>query len=265
MAEESRAASRIDQLEKNAAVGQLSSIFAHEMNVPLGSLRNTAHGIRVSLEEAYDEANPETLELLFEIDERLKSMEDEIQRAADIVTRVRGYAKNKHAEPKPIEVNGIIRRVITEYCQRRGIESGIEFHRTETAITVFADPVEFELIILNLLKNAYEAAAKEPSPRVTVTVTPDSEGVRITVTDNGPEVDDGVLSAMNGGKSETDKTDGLGLGLRIVTSLVERYSGQIRFRKILPSGLEAEVFFPTGSARIPREQTPRPHTETGRH
>ena len=90
-------------------------------------------------------------------------------------------------------------------------------------VLILWNPLEFELSLTNLMKNAAEACVAVQSPQVTVSVTPYEHTVEFTVADNGPDDRQAMKNAA--GALQSGKENGLGLGLLIVRTLVEKASG----------------------------------------
>ncbi|MGN1150216.1 MAG: ATP-binding protein, partial [Sutterella sp.] len=118
---------------------------------------------------------------------------------------------------------------------------------------VFADPLEIELVALNLIKNALQALSAEGSGgKVHVTLGEEGERAALTVSDNGSGVtEDTVRRLMT--SLESTKAEGLGLGLSIVRGILEAYGGKLTFAKREEGGLIARVTFPVWRDAAGRE------------
>ena len=108
---------------------------------------------------------------------------------------------------------------------------------------VEADPLEIELLILNLLKNAADATAGEALPAIELRLARRGQRWWLGVADNGPALDDvqmaGLFTPLN-----TKKPDGLGLGLAIAARIAEAHGGRLDARRRLPQGLEVGFDLP---------------------
>lgn len=244
--ENQKKAARIDELQKTAAVGQLSSIFAHEMNAPLGTLRSTVHGMRVAIENSFDLKEDQMRDQLFEFDEKLGGLEQQIERASGIVERARSYARNKYAERKLIKAVELVERVAQDYQQRQDVQCCILIEISGKDKMMRADPLEIELIVLNLVKNAAQAAASNAQSTIQIRAAINRDLFELIVSDNGTELTDELLAQFADRSLKSSKADGLGLGVGIVCSLVERYAGSIAFARSPAGGLEVRVKIPTG-------------------
>ena len=105
-------------------------------------------------------------------------------------------------------------------------------------------PMEIELMLLNLLKNAADACFGVTKPVICCRVFSTADGNGFSVTDNGPAVSDATLEEMRAFAAPTSKTTGLGLGLGIVKSLAESHLARIEFERAPQGGMTVTVVFP---------------------
>ena len=108
---------------------------------------------------------------------------------------------------------------------------------------VTADPLEMELVALNLMKNALEAPdAAGGAGEVVVTLFEEDERAIITVADDGGGTRE-TVERLNRGLGST-KAEGLGLGLSMVRGILEAYGGRLAFSARRQGGLVARVTVP---------------------
>ena len=121
---------------------------------------------------------------------------------------------------------------------------------SKNSLYCLIDPLDFELIIINLLRNAYEAVQSAGTkPVIYIEVSSLGDYISIAVEDNGLPVSESLLASL--GKEPTStKAEGLGLGLTIVTSLVENFGGNITFTHSLTGGLKVIVKLPAVKGKI---------------
>lgn len=223
---------RLTNLERAGVISQLSSMIAHELKQPLASISNYASG----LEERWRRAGgpPGRLEQM-----AVDSIRDEAGRAAQIVDRVRAYAKNQVGPMGLVDFSETVKKAIRTYERNAAapVELGSEI---EAGITVLGHGLELELLALNLIRNAGQAAAKQPHPSVTVILRRDGPKAELQVLDNGPRVSDSDLRRLTE-ISESVKPGGLGLGLAIVRDIADRHGASLRFERMDPCGLRVTV------------------------
>lgn len=113
------------------------------------------------------------------------------------------------------------------------------------------DELEIQLILINVVKNACEAALQANVPAVIVKCGRSNSGCDdfvIRVSDNGPAIKDETFFAM-GVPLVTTKPTGLGLGLVIVKGLLERYRGTLGFERNELNGISAVITLPLSSVK----------------
>lgn len=232
-------------LERNTMVSQLSSMLAHELHQPLAAIRLYARG----LVKLVTRTNPSP-----EVTEAADAIADEATRAKEIVERVRAYARNRRAQRVPTALSDILQNAVSHF--QSGAKAPVPLTITgDKNVTVSVSALEIELVIVNLLKNAREAAMKGPSPKISIAVRHDGRRVEIDVRDNGPVVTKETLERLTMPVS-SEKPEGLGLGLGIARGILEQHAGTLRFRSNAPEpGLTASVSLPL-PAKTPISEDP---------
>lgn len=239
---------RLERLERTGAITQMSYVVAHELRQPLAAIINFTHGIS-RLADA--EGMPDK-ELIMEGAERIGA---QARLAEAIVQKVRSYSKRPAAARVLLDLAASAEKALeTLLATKNDWQAGhirVERRFSSTPVLIFGDPLEMELIAINLIKNALEAADSDADGWVRLTVKPDFSGevsyARLIV-ENGPN---GKLTPqtrarlesfgqqdpleMLSSETRSTKPEGLGLGLEIVRTLLARYGGQLRF-EVLANG-----------------------------
>lgn len=248
---------RLDQLQRAGAVGQISSIVAHEMKQPLAVIQNLSRGTIRMIED-----EPETLE---EVSQAVESINEEAGRAAAIIDRVRTYSQGRSAR-RDVEFSDALRDAITQFrATHRGRLARIVLGKIDRG-TVRIDPLDLELIIVNLLSNAVDAAKDVEDPRVFVELrriaqsASTGEALELRVTDNGPRLPNAAFEALGSRLLKSSKAGGLGLGLSIVRTLAENCVGRLSFERSDGDGITAVVVLPVVSGK----QAAAPNAQEGR-
>ncbi len=202
-------------------MGTLAASIAHEINQPLASMVSHAGaGLRWLKRESPD------------ISEAILGLES-IQKvglgAAEIVRALRALAKQAPAELKPILMDQLITTVLrlTE-AEILEHEVRVSTHLAVDPTPVFADPVQLQQVILNLVTNAVDAMTQVPVDRRELTITSRLEDMHIVVAvrDNGsgisPDAQKRIFEAFY-----TTKSKGMGMGLAICRSIMQAHSGSL--------------------------------------
>ena len=233
---------RLSQLERAGIVSELSSMIAHELRQPVAALVNYADGLQLYLGGKGKGKDPM-------IDEATREIAKEAERVSEIVERVRRYAKQKSQVHAPIDLCEVTKRAFTTFrssTDQTGVRITSEF--VESA-PIEGDPLELELLIVNLLKNALHAAQKSPEGKGRISIRLFADGVLsddprwiLEIRDNGAPVSDEAFKNLAHPIS-SDKLEGLGLGLSICRVIAERHAAKLLFRRLEPCGLCAALSF----------------------
>ena len=226
--------SKLAQTEKMAALGQLVSGIAHELNNPLTSIMGYA---QLALGRAPGTLNNE-VQMIFA----------QAERARRIVKNLLFFARQAQPERTRVDLNEIVERTVA----LRGYELKIEniAIRCELAADLpatLADPHQLQQVVLNLLVNA-EQAILESRGRGSIqlrTRKGAESGLLIEVTDDGPGIPAEIVSRIFD-PFFTTKPPGLGtgLGLSIVYGIVEQHGGDVAFENLPGGGAKFTVEIP---------------------
>jgi len=223
-----------------ALLGELATTISHELRQPLAAIRmNAQAGARaVRSRDALGEED----RALF--DEIFRAIADDNALASDIITRVRALVRSEALPDQPVDLNEVCRasaRLLQYDALTR--RADIILSLDPQLATVVGDPIQLQQIVLNLLLNGLEACAARTTPRVEVfTINHDSE-IEVLVRDNGPGLPEGVRIHLFE-SFFTTKPQGLGLGLAIVHSIVERHHGRILAENNEEGGAAFRVVLP---------------------
>ena len=202
--------------EKMAAVGQLVSGVAHEVNNPLTAILGFAD---LLLE------NPDLPETARK---DLRVILQEAQRTKQIVQNLLSFARQMPPQRNPLQLNSILRRTI----QLRSYDftsHGVDVveHLEEGLPDVVGDAHQLQQVFLNILNNAYDAVHEVGrSARIEITSTKVEDFVEVSFSDNGngishpDKIFDPFFTTKEVGK-------GTGLGLSICYGIVKEHGGEI--------------------------------------
>jgi PAS domain S-box-containing protein len=224
MAEEAldRARAELAHVARVTAVSAFTASIAHEVNQPLsGIITNAGTCLRMLA------ADPPDLDGARETAKR--TLRDG-NRASDVITRLRALFSRREFTLEPLDINEIAQEVVAlslSELQRNRMVLRSEFAADLPPIT--GDRIQLQQVILNLLRNASDAMLNvDDRPRHLLIAT-DREAdnrVRLTVRDAGVGVDtqnmDKLFDAFY-----TTKTDGMGIGLSVSRSIIERHHGRL--------------------------------------
>jgi signal transduction histidine kinase len=217
--QERRLQEQLTRSEKLAVIGELAATVAHEVNNPLDGLQNCSRIIRKRVD-----ADPRVNRLL-------DLMDSGLYRIEMIVRRLLTFARGGVTRLAPVRLDEVVTEA-TLFVQPRMDRQNVEF------VTEFADPPVIAMadrhqlcqVMINLLLNALDAIAE--GGRLTIGVQPDPDDaayVRLSVTDNGDGIPPEHLPRIFEPFYTTKKQGaGTGLGLAVVTQLVEAHHGTVQ-------------------------------------
>ena len=229
------AAERISALQRTGLIGRISSMIAHELRQPLAALALYGKSLRKLLER--EKASPQDLTVL-------SRLMKQTERINAIVDNVRAYAKISEVKRSPTDLRNVIQHAAAAWRAAGRADTVTLTLTAPSPVWVKVSALEWELVVLNLLKNASEALAGRKDGQINVTLyEKDDGGVRLNVSDNGPGLTEEKL-ALLGEPVESAKATGLGLGLSIVKGIVENHASRIRFFNHPLGGFAVEIDLP---------------------
>jgi PAS domain S-box-containing protein len=205
-----------------ATMGQLAASIAHEVNQPIGAVRNNAHAaLRFLAAEPPD---------LAEVREALECVVSETYRAGDILGGIRDQIKKAPPRKEHVDLSEAIQEVIA--LVRGELSKHLVSVQTRLApglSPVQGDRVQLQQVMLNLIVNAIEAMASiddDARELLVSTETSPTEGLLVAVVDSGP----GVAPEDRERIFEsffTTKAAGVGIGLSICRSIIDAHGGRL--------------------------------------
>jgi len=211
---------RMARAAQVATVGELAGSIAHEVNQPLAAVVANGHACVRWLS-----ASPPNVPKAVEAAERIvKDGKD----AGEVVRRVRALFKRTAVEKVRLdlgEVIGEVLYVLDSYPARKNVSLKVVLD--PDLPPVFADRVQLQQLVLNLMLNALEALepvsgrVKQLSVR---SKCAESHEAMIQISDNGIGLDDPVAAFE---PFVTTKPEGMGLGLAICRSIVAAHDGRL--------------------------------------
>ena len=221
--------------ERLAALGQLSAGLAHEIRNPLGVIKGSAE----LLTQKLTSADPLAQELAGYI-------YTEVNRVSALVGRFLDFARPSQLDLQPVELGGLLERCIkTVADQGACAQVKIERDFTPGLPQVMLDQDLCDQVFTNLLMNACEAMGAQGGELKVRLRRADQETVAVEVEDSGP----GVAPEMKEqifNPFVTTKKSGVGLGLAIVSKIVDAHGGTVKLVSPPNHGACFRVTFPVG-------------------
>src|SRR5216110_2888407 len=216
------------QSEKLAAVGQLVSGVAHELNNPLTSIAGLSEFLLEQKELGKKDRG------------HLQVIQEQAERAGRIVRNLLTFARKGSAERVPVDLNDVIRRTLSLTAYDLKLKDiTVERELSGALPEVFGDRHGLQQVVLNLITNAAQAVAENPRERpreITVSTWFDGQ-VHLRVADTGPGIPDEITqSVFTPFFTTKEPGKGTGLGLSITYSIVESHGGHLTIEPPPASG-----------------------------
>ncbi len=277
------------RLEKVASVGRLAAGVAHEIGNPLGAINGYAHVIRSRAGTSPDVADA------------LNGLEREAARIDRIVRGMLDYARPRRRTAEPIDVNAVVHQSL-EMLGDQGALRKLDVHLNlgDTLPPLSGDPHELQQVLVNLLLNAVDAMdgegdvtiytaeisfaevageevrrsgdpgslsnQREPNARLRAwlnTVGEPKSVIKMMVADSGPGIPwNDVERIFDPFFTTKEPGKGTGLGLAMVSRIVEGLGGAVWVRASREGGAAFEMLFPVPlaeglvAAPVKREEVP---------
>jgi len=211
---------KMEHLSRLSILGELSGSLAHEINQPLASIATYANSLL--RRDAAGTLTPDALR------EACGEIAGEAERASGVVQRIRHFARKRAAVREPVDL-------VVLAAEAKRLVSGMLVQCPEIAIASPASPcvalcdgLQIQQVLVNLIKNAIDAARGLPEARQGIRLCFSRSGNRVIVevADRGTGLDadqrERLFEAFF-----TTKPDGLGLGLPICKSIIEAHGGRL--------------------------------------
>jgi PAS domain S-box-containing protein len=229
-----------------STVGQMFSELAHEINQPLAAAANYARACVAFAKSGQAISQEQLLEWM-------EKTAAQTTRAIDIVKRLGSFVKKDGGVRSQVDVNELVEHVVrhsvpaiqTSIDGAPAPEIRVDLH--PSLPQVFADRVQIEQVLLNLIRNAVDAMQDqlEHPPQLALRTSHDARFVVIQVADNGPGITPANLPRLFDAYFTT-KPAGMGLGLSISRSIADDHGGNLTV-ETSPSGTTFSITLPIPS------------------
>ena len=210
------------QANKLALLGQVAAGVAHELNQPLAAIRAYADNAAEFLRR--DEPAP--------AQENLQTIARLTERIGNITGELRTFSRKAATRVAPVRladaIDGAL-MLVGPRLKRLGVT--LNPAGLPQDLMVLADRMRLEQVLVNLLQNALDALEHQPAatlePAISLTLREHPDTVDLSLRDNGPGLDAGVLAKLFT-PFQTTKPEGLGLGLVISRDILTEFGGALR-------------------------------------
>lgn len=230
------------ELTRLNAMGEIAAGIVHELNQPLtAALSYNQAALRLIRQQQVQEVPP-----------LLDATVVQIKRISDLLLQFRQKLTREQRELQPVNLNQIWLRVVM--LLEKELRSGkitIINKIPETLPDLLADPLWIEQILHNILANAIQAQQQNQlgSGWVAIKADQSDNGISLTISDGGPGLSTQALQEVFM-PFFTTRPDGLGLGMALTETLVQRLNGNIKVDNIKGQGARFTLWFPLNSQEL---------------
>jgi signal transduction histidine kinase len=230
--------------EKLASVGLLAAGVAHEINNPLEIIYNYLKYIKISFDDV-------------KLHKTVDELHEEITYIAGIVSDLLSLSSTAETGREKTGLNAIIENIISLLrISARDKNIVIAFNSSEQELTVMVNRNEIKQVILNLVKNSFEAMPDGGDIRIRTSSTIDVQGqsrAAIEFTDTGTGIQSENLNNVfiPFYSTHKGKGDNVGLGLSICYGIIKRHDGTINVKNLEDSGCQFTITLPLTKAYTP--------------
>jgi signal transduction histidine kinase len=219
--------------ERLAAIGQLAGGVGHELRNPLGAIKNAVYYIKGKVAKSeLGQKEPRLIEFL-------DIMDEEVNSSNKIINDLLGFSRTGKPSVSPTRIN----RVIEDTLARMTIPESIKLTRKLDADLpeVNIDPDQIQQVLVNIITNAVQAMPE--GGKLTIGAREKDKFLEVEVTDTGcgipQEAMDKIFDPLF-----TTRAKGIGLGLAVCKSIIDRHEGNIAVKSKVGEGTTFTIKLP---------------------
>jgi len=219
--------------ERLAAIGQLAGGVGHELRNPLGAIKNAAYYIKGKIAKSeLGQKEPRVVEFL-------EIMDEEINSSNKIINDLLGFSR----VGKPSVALTRIEEVIDDAISHTPVPEGIELTKKliENLPEIEIDAAQIRQVLVNMITNAVQAMPG--GGKLTIEARGKDDFMEVAVADTGCGIPEGVIGKIFD-PLFTTKAKGIGLGLAVCKSIIDRHGGCIEVKSRVGEGTIFSIKLP---------------------
>lgn len=228
----------LGQMNRAAALGEMSAAIAHELGQPLAAILTNAETAMLLLGQ-----EPPRVE---DAHHALHGIVRDNQRATAVMRRITALYRNHAYDLAQIDVNElvtVVARMNEREAAHRNVEMTLDLGTNIPSIK--GDRIQLEQVVFNLLRNAMDAIPDERAlRRIVISTREDKHCVRVAVSDSGIGIPENARAQVFEPFFST-KNNGIGMGLAVSKRIVEAHDGRIEVFHSPMGGAQLAIELPT--------------------
>lgn len=235
------------QVEKMASVGKMAAVVAHEINNPLAGILTYAKLLR-----KWTDAGALTESKLTEARQCLDLIVEESRRCGDIVKSLLTFSRVAPMNVENTDINAVVDRCL-RLAQHRMEIAGIELQLalSQDLPAVPCDAAQIEQVVLVLVMNAIDAMPRGGNLWLRTAMNAAQDEIQIEVRDDGMGISPEILPTIfEPFQTTKEKGHGVGLGLAVSRSIMDRHHGHIDVQSELGKGTTFTIGLPLDASRL---------------
>ena len=227
--------------DRVSMMGEMAAGIAHEINQPLTAIDSYAQA-------AQRRIKAENIDF-----EKLQGLLEKISkasvRAGDVISRLRSMVKREAKQHEHFNINALIEEAVKMVeADTQAIEFKIKLELDDGLLNIMADTIQIQQVILNLVRNAMDAEAKEAEKYKQVIIRSallsEKNRIQVSVLDYGCGIDETTAEELFN-PFFTTKSSGMGMGLAICQSIIQMHGGRLWFIPNSDKGTTFHFTLPT--------------------
>ena len=254
-----KAEDRLIQSAKLASLGQMAAGIGHEINNPLNNIRSLSRLIRRDLEKTSATENISEVNIKAILDD-IKSLDEEVIRASDIVQGVLSFARQtpdkEFARINIVELLKTLEGLVKQEAMRARVSLvGIDRIQMHDSVMIMGDQGKLQQALVNVLLNAIQASSqlsdggraadKQKTKQIELSLQVEKQNMILSIRDHGTGIDESVSDQIFDPFFTTKEVgQGTGLGLSISLAIIQNHKGQLSLENASGGGVMVKITLP---------------------
>ena len=225
---------KLQTSERFAALGKMTGGIAHEMRNPLNVIKTSVYFLQNARK-----ATPEKTA------EHLRRIEKQVEVADSVISALSSFAKQPTPSQQTFSLGNCVRRAVEDAVLPAFIQ--VEVTAPEDLPLASGDEEQIRIVLANLIHNARDAMPN--GGRITISLAHSDGQLMCDVSDTGPGIPPDILHQVME-PFFTTKARGIGLGLAISRSIVDRHRGRLSVTSTQGKGATFQMSLPIAGEAI---------------